>query len=131
MAINIVWDNPEKTVLRYDIHETWTWQEAEDAINTIFTMMDNAPANVICTIPHFIGKIKLPVNGMAHFHKLTSRSHPKAGLTVIVGTNFIMRSAIATAKRMYTMTGNEVDFDYADTLEVARRKINHFMIQTA
>ncbi|MEQ8672125.1 MAG: hypothetical protein RLP44_20975 [Aggregatilineales bacterium] len=131
MSITIEWDNPERTILRYDIRDTWRWQDARDAIDTIFTMMDNAEADVICTIPHFVGKVNLPPDGLKHFAELTERSHPKAGLTVIVGANFMMRSVISTVRGMYTMTGRSVDFDYADTLDDARRKIERFMMQAA
>ncbi len=131
MSITIVWDNPEKTILRYDIRETWTWQEARKAIDMIFTMMDNAESDIVCTIPNFIGKVKLPPDGMRHFAELTSQSHPKAGLTVIVGVNFMMKGIINTTKGMYSMTGRSVDFDYADTLDEARQKIKRFMMAAA
>ena len=127
MAIKLVWDSPEKSILRYDIDGQWTWDDARQAVDRIFTMMDESPAEVVYTIPHFKGNVSIPPNGWKHFDILTSRSHPKAGLTVIVGTNWLLKSVIGTVKNAYVLTGREVDFEYARTLDDARAKIRRVM----
>lgn len=125
MSVNIEWDNPQKTILRYDIAGHWTWDELREGRQTVFRIMDEAEAQIIYAIIHFTeGKLKMPKGGMEHFRELVNYSHPKAGLTVIVGANWLMQSIAGTFRSAYTsITGRSVAFEYAGSLAEARRII--------
>jgi len=124
MGVTIVWDDPQaKNALRYDIEGDWDWDDVREAVDIIFDIMDKASAPRICAIVHFKDGIKIPRGGMKHFNILTERSHPKAGLTVIVGAGRFVKSAIATASNLFRMTGRPLDFSYANTLEDAQRLV--------
>ncbi|GAB4521392.1 MAG: hypothetical protein OHK0046_32710 [Anaerolineae bacterium] len=121
MTITIVWDDAEKTRLRYDISGAWTWQELHEAQATIFAMMDESPRARIGTIAHFTeGKVSIPPNTARDIQRLRFAAHPKAGLTVIVGASGAMKAAFRLLRTAYTMTGRSVEFAYANALEDAR-----------
>lgn len=129
MTIEILWDDDDRRVLRYDIHSKWTWNEAQKAMKVIFQVMDESSHDVICAIPHFIGEMKMPSGGRKRFDSMTARNHPKAGLTVIVGATPRIKSVISAARGMYSLTGRSVDFEYADTLDEARAKIAAYLAE--
>lgn len=123
MGVTIVWDNSEENTLRYDLEGTWEWEEIREGVNTVFDLMDSANTERIGAIIHFKDSVKIPKGGMKHFSVLTERSHPKAGLTVIVGAGRWLKTTIKTASNLYRMSGRSLDFHYADTLDEARQLI--------
>lgn len=125
MGVQIIWDDAEQTVLRYDIAGDWTWDDLKQGRQQVFQILDSAVNDRIYAIVHFVeGKISIPNGGMQHFKELIRYGHPKAGLTVIVGASWLMKSAAGTFKNAYTaFTGRRVNFEYADSLDAARQII--------
>lgn len=123
MSVTIIWDTPEENTLRYDIEGKPSWDEIREGINHVFELMDSANAERIGAIIHFKDGVKVPKGGVKHFSALTERSHPKAGLTVIVGAGRWLKTTIKTASNLYRMSGRSLDFRYADTLDDARELI--------
>lgn len=123
MPIHVLWDSADQTILRYDIRGAWTWAELREAMDDIFSKMDDSPAPRIGTIAHFVEGVKIPSDAVRRISEFTGRSHPKAGLTVIVGAGLLMKTAFTTFKRAAAVAGKPVDFAYADTLPQARRLI--------
>lgn len=126
MPIHVVWDNTDLTILRYDIQGAWTWGELRGAMDTIFVRMDDSPAPRIGTIAHFVSGVKIPGDAVKRIGEFTGRSHPKAGLTVVVGAGFILKTAFSTLKSAAAVAGKPVDFAYADTLPQARTAIARY-----
>ncbi|MDX1993163.1 MAG: hypothetical protein SF029_12290 [bacterium] len=124
MGISVVWDNAEKTILRYDIQGAWTWDELRAAMDEIFTRMDESPVPRIGTIANFVEGVKVPGDAVRRVGEFTGRGHPRAGLTVIVGAGFLLKTAFAGLKRAAALAGKSVDFAYADNLAQARTIIS-------
>ena len=125
MGVTVEWDDADQTTLRYDISGKWTWDELHGGRETVFDMMDAAAEGRIYAIIYFTeGRINIPRGMMQQFSKLITHSHPKAGLTVIVGATLWMKRTAGLLKNTYSsLTGQQVDFAYADTLEQARQLI--------
>jgi len=126
MAIEIHWDNPEKTIIRYDITGRWTWDDLRQAQINVFQMMDATDAAHVGTIAHFTeGKIALPPDTLAQLRQnVDFQGHPKAGLTVVVGAGFMLKNAFGMFRQAYvTFSGQPLDFSYADKLDEARQLI--------
>jgi len=123
MGIAVIWDNSEKTILRYDIQGAWTWDDLRRAMDEIFTLMDESSAPRIGTIANFVAGVKIPGDALSRLSEFTGRSHSKAELTVIVGAGFILKTAFGAFKRAAALAGKPVDFAYADTLDSARKLI--------
>ncbi|MCU0481846.1 MAG: hypothetical protein MUE54_11660 [Anaerolineae bacterium] len=125
MPIELLWDNDHRSILRYDIGGAWAWEELHVAREKVFVMMDEAPSHKIGTIIHFVeGKIGIPGDVTKHLSRFGDKSHPKAALTVIVGAGMMMKLAFGGFQSAFRVTtGKKVDFDYADTLDQARKKV--------
>ena len=125
MAIHIQWDDDEQTTIRYDIPAEWTIEGLVKARQQVFRWMDESDHEKIYAIANFIDrKVSIPKDAMTRFNELSAYSHPRAGLTVVVGAGGVMRAIFGGLKRLFTgTTGKSVDFAYANTLEQARALI--------
>lgn len=81
MAINVEWDNPEKTIVCYHFDEHWTWEE--------FFAARNYAQEIIGGVAHNVGvimdtppNIVLPSNLLTH--SLTSLRHVSPNTVIIV-----------------------------------------------
>jgi hypothetical protein len=124
MSINIVWDNPEQTTLRYDIAREWKVEDLRRAIDEVFSKMDSSPANRVGAIVNFTeGGVNVPRSVFTEIGSLLRSRHPKAGLTVIVGANRILRMTLGTIQNIVRAAGHEAGFKHAKTLDEARALI--------
>jgi hypothetical protein len=124
MPIEIVWDNDERSILRYDVSGKWNWDELFQARDKVFAQMDSASAERIDAIINFVGGLSVPNDALGQIQKLREDPHAKAGLTVMVGTNMFLRTLLSTATKVYNAaTGHTVEFMYAKSLEEARQFI--------
>jgi len=123
MTIQIVWDDDDQTTIRYDIPADWTWEQLYSARQVVYDWMDAAPHDVVYSIVYFVdGRVTVPKGMMSHFDELTSYSHPKSGLMVVVGAGRMMRIMFSGLKRLFvTTTGRPLDFAYAADVQEARR----------
>lgn len=46
MTIDVFWDDPEKTILRWDFHPGWTWKDHETALAKTRGLMQDIDHNV-------------------------------------------------------------------------------------
>lgn len=124
MTIKLRWDDDAHSIMRVDLESRWTWGEMRKARKIIFDMMDESPAPRVYTMIYFVdGKINLPDGGMGNMNSLTQDSHPKAGLTIVVGVSGWMKTLLGTYAGTVRRTGRPVEFEYADTLAEARQMI--------
>ena len=73
MGVKIAWDNDEKTIIRYDFSDPWTFEEFHEAmglddalfdsvdhkVHMLFNMMDvrSAPPNLLAKLPQILTEI--------------------------------------------------------------------------
>jgi hypothetical protein len=100
MTINIVWDNPEKTIARYDYEGKWSWEELYKALQEFHQMLDtvNHPVDVIIDMQR---TRLLPENVLARGSNVGQMVHPNQGITVVVGANSLVRAMADLYKRIY------------------------------
>lgn len=124
MTIKLRWDDDDQAVMRLDIEAHWTWGEMRKARKIAFDMMDQSPAPRIYTLIYFVeGKLNMPPGMWDNWDAMTKDSHPRAGLTVMVGASGWMKTTFSTLGSTFRMTGRPLDFAYADSLEHARQII--------
>ncbi len=103
MAIQVIWDNTERTVLRYDFDVSWTWQELYDAVDIANRMMDS--------VPHGVGSIfniqrgtTVPNHLLTHTKNLMTRRHPRSVVIAAIIQGIYLRSLL----HVVTMVSGEV-----------------------
>ena len=119
--MQIEWDDTEQTTLRFDIQGEWTWDAFYEARQEVYDLMNSSKHDKIYVIVNLVnGKVYIPSGAMSQIKTLISFSHPKAGLSVVVGANRFLKSLFGGYRRAAKLAGLTVDFNYTNTLEEAR-----------
>lgn len=117
MGIDVLWDDSERTILRYDFEPEWTWVEFWEAIDESNAMMLSVPYTV-----DFIGNFsngKLPSIGSFRILKRSREVSPdNLGLIVLVGMNDFIRVLLEVFTKIYPALGARMVAVH--TLEEAR-----------
>lgn len=99
MGIEIVWDNDEKTILRYIFDTHWTWDDFYTAKAEAYRQID--------TVPHKVGvifdapeKITLPANMITHSKSAVSKTHDNTAIVVVVVTNLYLRTMLTLVMKL-------------------------------
>jgi len=86
VGISICWDNPEKTVIRYDFGQSWTWDDFWAALKA-----DDELIGSVDHIVHLIFDFRqarfVPPNPGSKFRMLADQISDRIGLIIIVGAN--------------------------------------------
>ncbi len=86
MGISICWDNPEKTIIRYDFGQSWTWDDFWAAVKA-----DDELIGSVDHIVHLIFDLRLtrfvPPNPGSKFRTIADQINDRIGLILIVGAN--------------------------------------------
>ncbi|NWF69552.1 MAG: hypothetical protein HXY40_10740 [Chloroflexi bacterium] len=94
MAVTIRWDNPQKTIMIYELIGKWTWEEFYAAFESARAMIEALPhiVDFICCVEAAPGPLYLPPNTLLHIRGVYANSLPNAGITVVVGGDDLARS---------------------------------------
>lgn len=119
MAIQVQWDNPEKTVLCYYFDQRWSWEE-------FFAARDQA-LDMIGGVTHKVGVIMvtppdivLPSNLLTHSLTSLRHTHPNTVIVVfIAGKPFLNMMLSAMSKILQSD-----NMAMANTLDEAHAIIN-------
>ena len=120
MSIVISWDNPEKTIIRWDFDGVWDWDEY-GAVKVGFDAMLREVDHTVGVIADMRHSPTLPKNAFTRFKYFTRTTPPNRGLMVFVGTNMLVRVAVETLGRAFKELSQDIAF--ADTVEDARLKL--------
>jgi hypothetical protein len=104
MAMNVMWDNPEKTVILYTIHGRWTWDELYETLDAGRDLMDNVSHDKVDFIVDMTDCKLLPENALSNFARMANKPHPKSGRMVMAGATSFIR-ALLNVMGKYKATG--------------------------
>jgi hypothetical protein len=121
MSVEIQWDNPEKTTLRYSITIPWTWNEFWTAFEQSLRMIDEVEGKV----DYIFGDTDqasrtLPPGFLTQMGAVVRKRHPRAGLTVFVSKEQSSSRTLwyRLASSVYPALSEK--FVFAQTLDEAR-----------
>lgn len=122
MKIRVEWDDPEKTVLRYDFLEGWTWSDYLAAVEVSNPMMKSV-GYTIDFIANFEHSALPPLWTFAGFQRSRDYSPPNLGVIVVVGASRFVEALInlAVFTRLYKKLGQKIVVVH--TLQDARAAI--------
>ena len=119
MSIDIAWDDPEQTIIRWDFGDNWTRTDFKNAFKTTLEMAESVDYRVD-VIP-FVGRaFNVPQGILSDFSHINRYVSANTGLIVVTGGNSFGRMLIETFKRVHRIT----NWITAPTLEEARRVIH-------
>jgi hypothetical protein len=125
MPIEVVWDNDEKTIIRYVFGNHWTVQEYFDAYPVAGRMMKGSEAHVIGIIVDDSAEIIPPKGSMTAF-KQTVRSGRLP--IVFVGANLAGKTMMQMLQRAYK---SKRQLFFVDTCDEARAVLRDLAAQQA
>lgn len=100
MGIAVVWDDDEKTIIRWDFDEKWTWDEFHEAFRISLEMSENITYRVD-VIPNATKSPHMPIGALAEFKRLDSQLPDIVKLIVVAGTSAFTRSMIELFGKIY------------------------------
>lgn len=124
MGIKVIWDNDEKTIIRYCYDSQWTLSDFNEAYTESRALLNTVDHKV-----HFIIDIRdshiLPNGALSRGRTITNSPHPNEGRTAIVGANAVIRAVMNLFRRIYGAKFEESKFIFVDSLENARQELNN------
>ncbi len=120
MSVEVEWDNPERTILRYTVIGHWTWEEFYAARDHARVLADEvAQTKIDAIIDIRIGSM-FPRNSLTHFRDMPEDAHPKLenGTVVVVENSLFVRTLMDIMRRA-NRTAME-NFHRARSLDEAR-----------
>jgi hypothetical protein len=121
MTVTAIWDNDEKTIVRYIFEAGWTWDEFFAAKKRAHDMMD--------TVTHKFGVIlHMPAENVIHPDILANArngllsKHANTSLIVVVSTRPFIRTMIETLVALAPLANTGLET--AATLDEARLMVN-------
>jgi hypothetical protein len=117
MAINVEWDNPEKTILCYYFDQRWSWDEFFEARNQALSMID--------TVTHKVGvimntppNIVVPSNVLTHSLSSLRHTHPNTVIIVFIAGKPFLNMVISMMTKVSHKTNDYMAM--ADNMDEAR-----------
>lgn len=124
MAVQVSWDNDDKTIIHYQFDTDWTWDE-------FFVAKARAQA-LISSVSHKVGVILetqhdgiIPYNLLANARNGLRTKHPNTAIVVIVVTRPFIRTMIGTIRALSPLS--HVHIERASTLDEARPMILDYL----
>jgi hypothetical protein len=107
MGVQVVWDNDEKTIVRYIFEERYTWDEFESAGRQHIEMMKttDGPVGVILDYPK---NVMPPMYALSIGREHVSRRDPRNYLIVVSTTSLLLRGLIGLFRRFYPKESEQI-----------------------
>lgn len=97
MNIQVMWDDPQKRVLRYEFSTIWDWGDLFAAQTLAWEMLDSVEHDV-GVIMHGAEGMKLPNMSLTHGRTAFSKLHPHTCCVVIVAQDSFTRMILSMLK---------------------------------
>lgn len=128
MSVQIVWDNNEKTIIRFIFEGKWTWEEFYPTHYKAIDMVKSVTHRVNVIVDMRKG-VSTPANVLMHIKNISDKQPPNVGLSVIVTDSSFIHSLHRIGVKFYHKIGRY--FSVADNLEAAYVKITQSTAETA
>jgi hypothetical protein len=122
MGINVLWDDSEKRIIRYDFDEQWAWEDFFAAKKQAYKMIDGFThkVGVIMNAPP---NVALPPNLLSHASSALRNKHPNTLIVVFVITKPFLRAMINTLGKVSRSIADSVTI--VSTLDEARTVVKN------
>ena len=125
MGITVVWDNEEKTAIRYDFQGEWSWEDFRAATMQSGAMTGEVD-HPVDLIANMLESAPLPDGAMFQFNRALRNAPRGRGMFVIVAGDSWMKALSTVLDR----AGGGGRFALASTMSEAREKVARRRAQT-
>ena len=120
MSVNLVWDDSQRTTLRFDYEGEWTWNEWYAAMDEAETLIHEL-GDTVYFINNLGDSTYLPKNAMTNFKQNAIHFHSLVRATVMVSENLFIKVMYNTFKRFAGAWAEQ--YYFVTSLEEARQMI--------
>jgi hypothetical protein len=121
MSVIVAWDDPEQTILRWDLLENWNWNEVRLA-QEMAALMLSGVRHVVNFIVNIAPEAAPGSATLADIQCLTRNYRGKAGVIVFVGCQTVFQSIVRVFANFFPDEARRLAFSESD--EQARRLLN-------
>jgi hypothetical protein len=119
MAINVDWDNEEKTIVRFLYSGQWNMSELSAAVQESNKLMDRVNHSVGCIIDIRDSNL-IPSGVLSMGRSVVVRKHPNQGNSIVVGANTFIVAMFDVFRKVYHTKFVEAEYKFVRTLDEAR-----------
>lgn len=118
MTVDVIWDNEERSILRYVFDKQWTWEDVATATLESHAALDAVPHRHVAIIFEAPPDVHVPPDTLVNARRTLKSSHPKAFPLVFVLVNPLARMIINTLAHISGSIGAQMRI--VDSLAEAR-----------
>lgn len=124
MRVNVEWQNTEKTLIHIQLLAGWTWDNMRTALKQVDDMIVSVAHPVHLMIDLRQGG-RVPSDFLAVAGDLLNQgqARPNEGEKVIVGANFLIKTAYRGFQSLYKTKLENRPIHFADSVEEAQQLI--------
>lgn len=100
MAIEVTWDNEEKTIIRWTYSPDWTWNDAYQARDDEKLLIDSVP-HIVDALGDMRAARGVPPGALTTVVNVMTKRHERLGLTVLVGGNRFVQMMYAMIRKVH------------------------------
>jgi hypothetical protein len=117
MPVNLLWDDPDKSILRFEYQGKWTWEELHNAIVQAADELHETRYRVD-TIHDLTDSRGLPPDALARAPSIARQLSNRNGIVVVIGGAFF-NTMLSIFNRVYPQFGSASRYKSAHTLDEA------------
>jgi hypothetical protein len=122
MPVQVVWDDPAHTILRYVYQGAWKWEHAYEAITQARQMMADGENQVDCIVDMRQSPIIPSGNAILQIRKMGEMGQNMknySGVTVFVKADAFLKALLRVYEQVYPQQAHNLQLPHVDTLEEA------------
>lgn len=100
MPIHYCWHNEDQTIIRYEFHGAWGWNDFYPAYNAVVALRESVPHTV-----HIIVDLRssgpIPAQALVNIRQIGRRPADNLGVVVMVTTNRLIQQLFEMGTRIY------------------------------
>ncbi|MBA3869402.1 MAG: hypothetical protein H0X30_09620 [Anaerolineae bacterium] len=125
MAIHVLWDDAEQSIIRWDFEPEWDWNDFWNAFSESIKMGVGYTRRVD-VIPNVTNTKRLPIGALGAFKSVDSKLPDFTKLVVVAGSDSITRTIIKTFAQINRIDSwrTAVTVDEARSIIAADRQAN-------
>lgn len=121
MSIEVIWDNPQQTIVRFVYTDKWDWQTFREVVILGNEMMDTV-AHPVISIVDMSSTFFIPPGSITHIRWAVeySGNHNNSRKVVFVRASTLYQMIISALKQAYPNVDVAASFYYVDDLDAGR-----------
>lgn len=124
MSVTVVWDNEEKTILRYTFGGQWTWDEYLIALKDGRRMMESVQ-HYVCILNDMDNTAFLPPNFVTLARNVISSRPDNTGLAIFLTNSQFFKAMYRVLENL--LPNVPTDYVIATTEDEAYQKLNTWL----